>query len=91
MFSLPEIMPLVFNYMDLFFQIYPATSDETFKKAARLMKDLCEREIIDSSPLKVERSTSPPLKMIYLLEYFTVKVLPFDCEHICYNDSCMAK
>ena len=34
-FSLPERMPLAFNYMDLFFQIYPATSDETFKKAAR--------------------------------------------------------
>ena len=40
-FSSPERMPLVFNYMDLFFQIYPVTSDETFKKAVRLMKNLC--------------------------------------------------
>ena len=40
-FSIPERMPLTFNYMDLFFQLYPATSDETFKKAARLVKELC--------------------------------------------------
>ena len=40
-FSIPERMPLVFNYMDLFFQTFPDTSDETFKKAAKRMKDLC--------------------------------------------------
>ena len=39
-FSVPDIMPLVFNYMDLFFQIYPATSYETFKNAAKFMQIL---------------------------------------------------
>ena len=40
-FSLPDRMLLVSNYMDLFFQIYQAASDETFKRAANLMKGLC--------------------------------------------------
>ena len=39
-FSIPEKMALVFNYMDLFFQIQPNNTDESFKKAAALMQNL---------------------------------------------------
>ena len=39
-FSVPERMPLVFNYMDLFFQTLPNNSEDSSKKAAKMMKDL---------------------------------------------------
>jgi len=39
-FAVPEKMALVFNYMDLFFQIQPNNTDESFKKAAALMQNL---------------------------------------------------
>ena len=39
-FAVPEKMALVFNYMDLFFQIQPNSTDESFKKAAVLMQNL---------------------------------------------------
>ena len=35
-------MPLVFKYMDLFFQTYPSNTEERYKKAAKMMKDLCK-------------------------------------------------
>ena len=39
-FSIPERMALVFNYMDSFFQIQPNNTEESFKKAATMMKNL---------------------------------------------------
>ena len=39
-FAVPEKMALMFNYMDLFFQIQPTSNDESFKKAAAFMQQL---------------------------------------------------
>ena len=39
-FSIPEKMALVFNYMDSFFQIQPNITEESFKKAAKMMDKL---------------------------------------------------
>ena len=39
-FSIPEKMALVFNYMDSFFQIQPISTEESFKKAAKMMNVL---------------------------------------------------
>ena len=39
-FSVPEKMALVFNYMDSFFQIQPNITEESFKKAAKMMNKL---------------------------------------------------
>ena len=39
-FSIPEKMALVFNYMDSFFQIQPNSTEESYKKAAVMMKNL---------------------------------------------------
>ena len=39
-FSIPEKMTLVFNYMDLFFQIQSNSTEESYKKAAVMMKNL---------------------------------------------------
>jgi len=39
-FSIPEKMALVFNYMDSFFQIQPKITEESFKKAAKMMDKL---------------------------------------------------
>ena len=36
--SMPDRMPLVFNYMDLFFQILPNNSESSYKK---MMRELC--------------------------------------------------
>ena len=41
-FSMPNRMPLVFNYMDLFFQIHQSSTEESYKKAAKMMRDLCK-------------------------------------------------
>ena len=39
-FAVPEKMALVFNYMDLFFQTQPISTEESFKKAAAFMQKL---------------------------------------------------
>ena len=39
-FSIPEKMALVFNYMDLFFHIQPNSTEESYKKATVMMKNL---------------------------------------------------
>ena len=41
-FSVPDMMPLVFNYMDLFFQTHQGSTEESYKKAAKMMRDLCK-------------------------------------------------
>ena len=41
-FAVQDRMPLVFNYMDLFFQIHPSSTEESYKKAAKMMQELCK-------------------------------------------------
>ena len=39
-FSIPARMEITFKYIDLSFQLFPLSSDETFKLVARHLKDL---------------------------------------------------
>ena len=39
-FSIPSRMELMFNYMDLSFQLFPSSSDETFKIIAKNLNEL---------------------------------------------------
>ena len=41
-YSNPARMKLTFNYIDLSFQLFPLSSDETFKLIARHLNDLCK-------------------------------------------------